>query len=267
MLSKFSETTNDKNLSNICSKIDIVVGVDHGQGTFRSVGKFIMRDKEGINKDSYVIKHCHIDWTKDTYEIFQKILATPISNDLEYLMREGYCLYIKWKKDGNLVVSYETKDNESLNNYISYISIPTRILISGDLVFFATIVGKNNMSGHWCHWCMLSPLEWENCDHDKGNKWSIQLIKDNLKKQFSNLDMTPYDKKGSVLPILFDTIPIENYIFSLLHAEIGIGNKIISSFYTWITTYIERLLVEEKEMRKTLIVLQIELINDGKKIK
>ena len=42
---------------------------------------------------------------------------------------------------------------------------------------------------------MLSPSEWENCDHEKGDKWSIQLIKDNLKKQFSNLDMTPYDKK------------------------------------------------------------------------
>ena len=120
-----------------------------------------------------------------------------------------------------------------MNNYISHITIPTRILISGDLAFFATIVGKNNMSGHWCHWCMLSPPEWENCDHEKGNKWSIQLIKDNLKKQFSNLDMTPYDKKGCVLPMLFDRIPIENYLFSLLHAEIGIGNKIISSFYTW----------------------------------
>ena len=34
LLRKFSETTNDKNLSNICSKIDIVVGSDHGQGNF-----------------------------------------------------------------------------------------------------------------------------------------------------------------------------------------------------------------------------------------
>ena len=50
------------------------------------------------------------------------------------------------------------------------------------------------MSGHWCHWCMLSPLEQENCDHEKGDKWTIQLIKDNLKKQLIHLDMMPYDK-------------------------------------------------------------------------
>ena len=50
-------------------------------------------------------------------------------------MREDYCLYFKWKEDGNLIVSYEKKDNESLTNYISYISILTRILIFGDLAF------------------------------------------------------------------------------------------------------------------------------------
>ena len=61
--------------------------------------------------------------------------------------------------------------------------------------------------------------------------WSIQSIKDNLEKQRINLDIVP-SKKGRVLPMLFDSIPIENYIFSLLHAEIGIGNKISDSFYT-----------------------------------
>ena len=78
-MNEFSETTNEKNLSNKFSKIDIVVGGEHRQGNFRSVGKFIMRDKEEINKDSYVIKNGHIDCTKDTYEIFQQTLATAIN--------------------------------------------------------------------------------------------------------------------------------------------------------------------------------------------
>ena len=66
--------------------------------------------------------------------------------------------------------------------------------------------------------------------------------------------------------MLFDTIPIENYIFLLLHAEIGIGNKIINSFYKWIKTYIEPLPVEEIEMTNTLIDFQIELIVNQKKL-
>ena len=55
--------------------------------------------------------------------------------------------------------------------------------------------------------------------------------------------------------MLFDSIPIENYIFSLLHAEIGIGNKIIESFYRWISKYIEPLSNEEIEMTNNLIDL------------
>ena len=112
---------------------------------------------------------------------------------------------------------------------------------------------------------MLSPSEWENYDYEKGVKWTIQLIKDNLKIQLIHIDMIPYEKKGYVLPMLFDAIPIENYNFSLLRAEIGIGNKIISSLYTWITTYIEPLSVEEIEITNTLIDFQIELFDNEKK--
>ena len=31
---------------------------------------------------------------------------------------------------------------------------------------------------------MLSPIEWENGDHKKGDTWTIQLIKDNSEKSF-----------------------------------------------------------------------------------
>ena len=120
----------------------MVIGGDHGQEKFRNVCKYIMRNKDGKNMTSYVIKNGHIDHKKDTYEIFQHTLATPLNNDLEYLRRKDYCLYFKWKEDGKLEVSYEEKDNDSLSNYVSHVSIPLRILISGDLAFFATVVGK-----------------------------------------------------------------------------------------------------------------------------
>ena len=32
-------------------------------------------------------------------------------------------------------------------------------------------------------------------------------------------------KKGSVKILIFDSVPIESYISSLLHAEISVGNK------------------------------------------
>ena len=111
------------------------------------------------------------------------------------------------------------------------------------------------MTKHWCHWCILSAVEWENFDHEHGDAWAIQLIKDNLEKHLLNNNMIPYDQKGCVLPMLFDSIPIENFIFSLLHAEISIGNKIINSFYGWITKHVEPLLDEEVELSNVTILV------------
>ena len=68
-------------------------------------------------------------------------------------------------------------------------------------------------------------------------------------------------KKECVLPMLFDSIPIENYIF-LCYMRIGIGNKTINLFYDWITKYFEPLSDKEVEMLNILIDLQVEQAHD-----
>ena len=68
-------------------------------------------------------------------------------------------------------------------------------------------------------------------------------------------------KKECVLPMLFDSIPIENYIF-LCYMRIGIGNKTINSFYDWITKYVQPLSDKEVEMLNILIDLQVEQAHD-----
>ena len=52
-----------------------------------------------------------------------------------------------------------------------------------------------------------------------------------LHAQVDNNNMTANEKKGIHQPLLFDAVPIENYIFSLLHAEIGVGNKIVENYF------------------------------------
>ena len=53
----------------------------------------------------------------------------------------------------------------------------------------------------------------------------------------------------------------------MLHAEIGIGNKLIDSFYSWISKYIEPLSNKKIEMTNNLIDLQIKLIQNKKLLK
>ena len=62
-------------------------------------------------------------------------------------------------KDNKLIIEYSKEDDINKSIFNNIIQIPTRILISGDLVFFATVVGKVNMSGYWYRWSNLSAKE------------------------------------------------------------------------------------------------------------
>ena len=73
-------------------------------------------------------------------------------------------------------------------------------------------------------------------------------------------------KKGSVKTLLFDSVPIENYIFSLLHAEIGVGNKVLDSYFKWINERIEHIDDEELELSNDLIDLKVELKHHVKEL-
>ena len=140
ILSKYEDITNEETLKSKFSKINMVIRGDHSQETFRNFCKYIMRNKDGTDFTSYVIKYGHIDHKKDRYEIFQQTLATPLNNDLEYLIRKYYCLYFKWKEGGKLEVTYKEKGNDSLSKYDPYVSIPLIILIFGDLVFLQQLL-------------------------------------------------------------------------------------------------------------------------------
>ena len=57
--------------------------------------------------------------------------------------------------------------------------------------------------------------------------------------------MTANEKKGINQPLLFDYVPIGNCLFSLLHAEIGVGHKLVENYFLWITDRMEKISEEE----------------------
>ena len=115
------------------------------------------------------------------------------------------------------------------------------------------------MSGCWCHWCNLSAKEWSDKSHIKGMLWTIDLLKKSLNDKDNNENMTSYEKKGSVKKLLFDSVPIENYIVALLHVEIGVGNKIVYTYFDWINERIEPITDDELELTNGLIYLKFDL--------
>jgi len=81
------------------------------------------------------------------------------------------------------------------------------------------------MSAQWCTWCQLSKKEWKCVGHATGAQWSIQQIQDLRRNvQENNLEESPENIRGCTKDPLFDAVPVENYIVSVLHILIGVGN-------------------------------------------
>jgi hypothetical protein len=64
--------------------LDVVVGGDHGQRKFRMVMRLIYRNKSNSEVPAVMptIKVGHIDCAKDTHEILENTIASPINEGL-----------------------------------------------------------------------------------------------------------------------------------------------------------------------------------------
>jgi hypothetical protein len=53
------------------------------------------------------------------------------------------------------------------------LNVPIRVFITGDLAFYATVVGKEGMDKAHCHWCKLPSAQWQTYGHAPGPKWTL----------------------------------------------------------------------------------------------
>ena len=85
----YCQAFSNKSESNQIFTIDIVVGGDHGQGKFRSVCKFILRNNNVKNLNSCVIKNAHIDCEKDTYDFLNESIVKRSNDKIKIIMNEN----------------------------------------------------------------------------------------------------------------------------------------------------------------------------------
>ena len=109
---------------------------------------YLARDSDGKNVNNFCIKINHIDCDKDTYEVLSNSITEPLNRDIKFINRAG-CIQVVTdiiSKEVRLLIC--TSDHVDISQYSIKKSIPIRILMCGDLAFFAAVLGKVNMSGN-----------------------------------------------------------------------------------------------------------------------
>jgi hypothetical protein len=57
------------------------------------------------------------------------------------------------------------------------LNVPIRVFITGDLAFYATVLGKEDMDKAHCHWCKLPSAQWQIYGHAPGPTWTLEELK------------------------------------------------------------------------------------------
>jgi hypothetical protein len=135
----------------------------------------------------------------------------------------------------------------------------TRTLTAGDHSFFAAILGKENMSGSWCTWCMLSKARWIDAAHLPGELWTIEKIYEIHHNVTENgMPAIPENGKGCTDKPLFNAIPICNFVIPILHIIIGIGNSLVDCIFEWIEERIEKLTPDQIQAWNSFLFAKVQ---------
>jgi hypothetical protein len=229
------------------SSIDFVVGADHGQGSFRAGVKVIFRNADGSLEAMAIYGLGEIECTKDTAEllalaftpklnlafhriisykragngrrvsdglltIYRKNIVVPVDGAADGVGREASTFYAILDRTGP--VSQE--DTLKLN-------VPIHVFITGDLAFYATIMGKEGMNKAHCHWCKLRSSQWQVLGHTPGIKWTLQ----ELKQVAASLNERTKTENGVKSYPQLDCIELERFIFPVLHVTLGLANRLL----------------------------------------
>ena len=98
------------------------------------------------------------------------------------------------------------------------------VLMTGDLEFYHTCMGRENMSGCWCFCCQASPSQLKN--NITGFNWNVDGIKDMSLRS----DLKKAKRLGIVRQPIFDAISIQNYVVPHLHIGLGLSNNVLDKF-------------------------------------
>jgi hypothetical protein len=176
-----------------------------------------------------VIKVGHIDCTKDTYKVLKASVARPLNESMKEVMESGALQLIR---DENGSVAFRMKNDDQDEQPLTVLSsLHIRVFVTGNLAYFAAILGKVNMAGGWCTWCGLSPKEWSPQDHEKSKLWTLAAMAEVWTSISLGVTLdTSANCQGCFNKPLRTCVPINAYIIPILHTDIGISNHLLKLF-------------------------------------
>ena len=231
--------------------MNFVVGRDHGKGKFRMVVIVLFRGAEVTRSQRYICGE--IDCKKDSSEVLKRTFLKRQNDSTKKIVAGKRFAVAKNAVAGKLTLYYKrlpTADPQS--RQVDLCDVPSRVLVCGDLAFYATILGRERMSGIWCWMCKLRKKEWSQQAPIDTDYWTID---ERIAKHAEGLNAAA--RMGMQEEPLWDFIDPKHYLFPVLHAQIGLINDMLDFLNDWIDERIEVLADEELASRNARLMADV----------
>ena len=200
----------------LIKRIRLVFGGDHGKGAFR-LCFLILICYEGGELPVYTTVACaDVYCRKEEGLILEETIMKWLEADLKRVFDSELVIEEASVEDGiirddrcTVVSDYETKIKLITPNTMASTSkrkvIKVEQLLAGDFAFQSYCLGKEDMSGIWCLYCLLRANEWSEKNHKKGTLWTIQSL-----TAMAGSSKTGVDRLGVKVEPKFPWIPVSH---------------------------------------------------------
>ena len=229
-------------------RIDIITGADHGLGAMIVGSRIVVILKDNVSDDtkesfSFEISVAEILCRKDNADLLDKTVKTELTKGLRTIAKNKLVIS---HKDSTIDCGFESSGDDS------EVSMSTGMYIVGNLALYGMLLGKEGMSGNWCHICKLSKKEFSDLVRN-GDPWAYDEMESlaNWYKEKVKMKPSTDPKLGMKDVPWFTFIPLNHFVVPLLHCLIGIGDNVLSKFRDIISEHIEYISPEELDTRKS----------------
>jgi len=191
----------------------------------------------------------YVQCQKDTYQVLQETIAAPINDALLRIQQAKQVTTCKDLTD----VDDDGKPRIKLcwGNIHTHADVlasaDVELFMTGDLAFYAMMLGKEHMAPHWCWRCPMSKAEWTSMEGPRvHDDWTIESMSCHLAKlQSGDLRKDKSEQQRGIKDASLTCIPPRNVIVPPLHAnELFVNHPINKGFMVWAHCRIEQLPLE-----------------------
>jgi hypothetical protein len=261
---KLSKPWNRELDGNHLVSADIIYSGDHGQRTFKLGFKVILHFENGETVEA-VETLGDMVCKKDSYKVLMETMGLAMNDGLQKLLKadkkQGKDWYISLDDEiVNIEIPQTEEEIAAADRAEAKKKVTTRVRITGDLAFYAIMLGKVNMDSKWCNWCKFYCNQDWNFGDDAGfEMWTKASIAEWYSKvlidgQLRKPKMNSRDRCGVVAKPILDVCP-SIFIIPPLHLKLGLFNTAIikptkgKSFFQWLEVRVEKASNDEIDTR------------------